>query len=110
MIVSTTTAIDGSPVTEYVGVVTGEAVLGANVFRDLFAGLRDIVGGRSAGYERSLRQARETAIGEMVAEAEQFVPSPSGPALTSDCSTSRPSGSNVSSVPTASAASSEKPP
>jgi len=44
MIVSTTTAIDGSPVSEYVGVVTGEAVLGANVFRDLFAGLRDIVG------------------------------------------------------------------
>src|SRR5215208_2352993 len=44
----------------------------ANVFRDLFAGLRDIVGGRSAGYERSLRQARETAIGEMVAEAEQL--------------------------------------
>ncbi len=66
MIVSTTTAIDGRPVTEYRGVVTGEAVLGANVFRDLFAGLRDIVGGRSAGYERSLRQARETAIGEMV--------------------------------------------
>ncbi len=71
MIVSTTTAIDGRPVSEYVGVVTGEAVLGANVFRDLFAGLRDIVGGRSAGYERSLRQARETAIDEMVAEAEQ---------------------------------------
>jgi uncharacterized protein YbjQ (UPF0145 family) len=72
MIVSTTTAIDGNPVTEYVGVVTGEAVLGANVFRDLFAGIRDIVGGRSAGYERSLRQARETAIGEMVAEAQQL--------------------------------------
>jgi uncharacterized protein YbjQ (UPF0145 family) len=72
MIVSMTTAIDGRPVSEYVGVVTGEAVLGANVFRDLFAGLRDIVGGRSAGYERSLRQARETAIGEMVAEAEQM--------------------------------------
>ena len=48
--------------------MTGEAVLGANVFRDLFAGLWDIVGGRSAGYERSLRQARETAIQEMVAE------------------------------------------
>ena len=47
MIVSTSTAIDGSPVTDYVGVVTGEAVLGANVFRDLFAGNRDIVGGRS---------------------------------------------------------------
>jgi uncharacterized protein YbjQ (UPF0145 family) len=55
MIVSTTTAIDGSPVIEYVGVVTGEAVLVANVFRDLFAGSRDIVGGRSAGDERSLR-------------------------------------------------------
>ena len=70
--VSTTTFIDGRPVSEYVGVVTGEAVLGANVFRDLFADLRDIVGGRSAGYERSLRQARETAIEEMVAEAQQL--------------------------------------
>ena len=46
--------------------------MGANVFRDLFAGLRDVVGGRSAGYERSLRQVRETTIGEMVAEAEQL--------------------------------------
>jgi uncharacterized protein YbjQ (UPF0145 family) len=72
VIVTTTTAIDGTPVSEYVGVVTGEAVLGANVFRDLFAGLRDIVGGRSAGYEQSLREARETAIAEMVAEAEQM--------------------------------------
>src|SRR5215217_7882072 len=72
MIVSTTTAIDGQPLSEYVGVVTGEAVLGANVFRDLFAGLRDLVVGRSAGYEQSLRQARETAIGERVSEAEQM--------------------------------------
>jgi uncharacterized protein YbjQ (UPF0145 family) len=72
MIVTTTTAIDGRTATEYVGVVTGEAVLGANVFRDVFAGLRDIVGGRAAGYERSLRQARETALEEMVAEAEQL--------------------------------------
>ena len=72
MIVSTPTAIDGSPVSEYVGVVTGEAVLGTNIFRDLFAGLQDITGGRSAGYERSLREARETATGEMVAEAEQL--------------------------------------
>src|SRR5215216_7862332 len=72
MIVSTTTAVDGRPVTDYVGVVTGEAVLGANLFRDLFAALRDIVGGRSAGYERSLRQAREPAIEDMVAEAEQM--------------------------------------
>ena len=70
--VSTTTSIDARPVSEYVGVVTGEAVLGANVFRDLFAGLRDIVGDRSAGCERSLRHARETAIEEMVAEAGQL--------------------------------------
>ena len=68
---TTTTAIDGRPKSEYVAVVTGEAVLGANVFRDLFAGLSDIAGGRSAGYARPLRQARETAIQEMVAEAEQ---------------------------------------
>jgi uncharacterized protein YbjQ (UPF0145 family) len=72
MIVSTTTALEGTPVSEYVGVVTGEAVLGANAFRDLFAGLRDIVGGRSAGYESSLREARDTAIAEMVSEAEQM--------------------------------------
>jgi uncharacterized protein YbjQ (UPF0145 family) len=72
MIVSTTTAIDNRPVSQYLGVVTEEAVLGANVFKDLFAGLGDIVGGCSAGYERSLRQTRETAIGEMVAEAEQM--------------------------------------
>jgi uncharacterized protein YbjQ (UPF0145 family) len=72
MIVSTTTPLDGTQVREYVGVVTGEAVLGANAFRDLFAGLRDIVGGRSAGYEQSLREARDTAIAEMVSEAEQM--------------------------------------
>ncbi len=58
-IVSTTTAIDGRPVSEY---VSGEAVPGVNVLRDLLADLRDIVGGRSADYERSLRQTRETAI------------------------------------------------
>ena len=57
MIVTTTIAIDGRPVAEYMGVANGEAVLGANVFRNLFAGLREIVGGRSVGYERSLREA-----------------------------------------------------
>src|ERR687898_325858 len=71
MIVITTTALDGRPVSEYVGVVTGEAVLGANVFREVFAGLRDIVGGRCAGYERSLKEGRGMAIEEMAAEAEQ---------------------------------------
>jgi len=72
MTVSTTTAIDGKPVSEYVGVLTSEAVLGANVFRHVFSGLTDIVGRRSAGYEKSLRQARETAIEEMIVEAEQI--------------------------------------
>jgi uncharacterized protein YbjQ (UPF0145 family) len=70
--VTTTTDIDESYVCRYVGLVAGEAVLGANAFRDLFAGLRDITGGRSAGYERSLREARETATSEMVSEAEQM--------------------------------------
>jgi uncharacterized protein YbjQ (UPF0145 family) len=67
VIVSTTTAIDGRLVVEHMGVVTGEAVPGANVFRDRFPGLREIVGGRSAGYERSLREVR---IGQVEAMHE----------------------------------------
>lgn len=70
MIVSTTPAIEGQPVQEYLGVVTGEAILGANFFKDIAAGLRDIVGGRSAVYERELRKARDLAIQEMTTEAE----------------------------------------
>ncbi len=73
MMVNTATAIDGRPVTEYVAVVTGEAVIGTNVFRDIFAGLRDIVRSRYAGYERSVWQAREPTLGEMVAEAKGSV-------------------------------------
>lgn len=69
MLTTTTTAIEGRPVREYLGVVTGEAILGANIFRDLFAGLRDIVGGRSAADEEELRRARDLAIGEMVQQA-----------------------------------------
>jgi uncharacterized protein YbjQ (UPF0145 family) len=61
--IATTTATGGEPVTEYVAVATGEAVLGANVFRYVFACLRDTVDGHSAGYERSLIQMRETALG-----------------------------------------------
>lgn len=72
MQVTTTSTIDGSTVSEYLGVVTGEAIMGANVFRDVFAGLRDIVGGRSAGYEKSLREARETAIEEMTTKANEL--------------------------------------
>ncbi|HSK94503.1 MAG TPA: heavy metal-binding domain-containing protein [Candidatus Angelobacter sp.] len=69
MIQTTTPGIDGRTINEYLGVVTGEAILGANIVRDLFAGVRDIVGGRSGAYEEELRKAREIAIEEMGAEA-----------------------------------------
>ena len=72
MIITTTQNIEGQRIVEYRGIVTGEAILGANVFRDLFAGIRDIVGGRSGAYERSLREARETALEEMQAEAARL--------------------------------------
>ena len=62
---STTSVIEGRPVTRYHGVVTGEAIIGANIFRDMFATVRDIVGGRSATYERGLAEAREVAMTEM---------------------------------------------
>lgn len=71
MLVTTTNDLSGRRIADYRGVVTGEAILGANVFRDLFAGIRDIVGGRSAGYEKALREAREIAIEEMVQEAKR---------------------------------------
>src|SRR3954465_12541864 len=69
MTITTTPSIDGKRIRDYRGIVTGEAILGANLFKDLFAGIRDIVGGRSAAYERELRTARETAMQEMVATA-----------------------------------------
>ena len=69
MIVSTTSVIEGRPVTQYLGVVTGEVIVGANIFKDLFAGIRDIVGGRSGAYETTLRSARDTAFEELEAEA-----------------------------------------
>ena len=69
MIQTTTNTLDGRTVSEYLGVVTGEAILGANIVRDLFAGVRDIVGGRSGAYEEELRKAREIALQEMEAEA-----------------------------------------
>jgi uncharacterized protein YbjQ (UPF0145 family) len=65
MILTTTSVIEGKPVSKYLGIVTGEAIIGANIFRDLFASVRDIVGGRSATYERGLAEARELALGEM---------------------------------------------
>jgi uncharacterized protein YbjQ (UPF0145 family) len=69
MIITTTTAVEGRPVQQYLGVVTGEVIVGANIFKDLFAGIRDIVGGRSGAYESTLRDAREQAFQEMEEEA-----------------------------------------
>ncbi|MBA4760111.1 heavy metal-binding domain-containing protein [Sphingosinicella sp.] len=72
MILSTTPTIEGRPATKYHGVVTGEAILGANIFRDLFAGIRDIVGGRAGSYETVLRDARQQALDELAAEAQRL--------------------------------------
>jgi uncharacterized protein YbjQ (UPF0145 family) len=65
MLLTTTSVIVGRPVNRYLGVVTGEAIIGANIFRDMFATVRDIVGGRSATYEKGLAEAREVAFAEM---------------------------------------------
>jgi uncharacterized protein YbjQ (UPF0145 family) len=72
MILSTTPTLEGRPIREYKGIVTGEAILGANLFKDLFAGIRDIVGGRSATYERELANARQVALDEMADRARQL--------------------------------------
>ena len=69
MLVTTTHAIEGRRIVEYKGLVAGEAILGANLFRDLFASIRDIVGGRSGSYEKVLNDARQTAVGEMTDKA-----------------------------------------
>ena len=70
MLLTTTNVIDGKQIIKYHGLVSGEAILGANIFRDLFAGIRDIVGGRSAAYEKELRRAKDLAIQEMTEEAQ----------------------------------------
>ncbi|MEE4163411.1 MAG: heavy metal-binding domain-containing protein [Woeseiaceae bacterium] len=72
MIQTTTPTVEGRKITEYHGVVTGEAILGANIFKDFFASIRDIVGGRSAAYEKELARAREIAFDEMAAEARNL--------------------------------------
>ena len=69
MILTTTNNIEGRRVLEYHGIVTAEVILGANVFRDIFAGIRDFVGGRSGSYEKPLRKARQMAMDELSAEA-----------------------------------------
>ena len=65
MLITTTPTVEGRRITRYCGVVCGEAIMGANIFKDLFAGIRDIVGGRSATYEKELQRAREIALKEL---------------------------------------------
>ena len=72
MLVTTTPSIEGKRITRYLGLVTGEAILGANVFKDVFAGIRDIVGGRTATYEKELRRAQEIAVTELQSRAQEL--------------------------------------
>jgi uncharacterized protein YbjQ (UPF0145 family) len=71
MLLTTTPTVEGRTIAEYRGIVTGEAILGANIFKDLFAGIRDIVGGRSGAYEQELGKARAIAMQDMEAAAQQ---------------------------------------
>ena len=72
MLVSTTSVLQDERVTRYLGVVSGEAILGANIVRDVLAGIRDVVGGRSAAYEQELRKAKDLALGEMEEQASSL--------------------------------------
>jgi len=72
MLVTTTHTLEGRKIDDYLGVCTGQAIYGANVFRDLFASIRDLVGGRSGAYEKVLSGGRETAIEEMCARAQEM--------------------------------------
>ncbi|SDG47335.1 heavy metal-binding domain-containing protein [Pelagibacterium luteolum] len=72
MIITTTALVEGRPVQQYLGLVVGEVIIGANIFRDLFAGIRDIVGGRAGAYENAMRDARKQAIAEIEDEARRL--------------------------------------
>lgn len=72
MIITTTDQVEGRRVVDYLGVVTGEAIIGVNVFRDFFAGIRDIVGGRSGGYQNALKDAREHAMADLQDAAKRL--------------------------------------
>ena len=72
MIVTTTNSVEGRRIVAYHGIVTGEAIFGANVFRDFFASIREVVGGRSGSYEKVLRGGRDTALREMMEEAHRL--------------------------------------
>lgn len=72
MLILTTPSIEGKKISRYFGLVSGEAILGANIFKDLFAGIRDIVGGRSQAYEKELRKAKDIAVQEMIRDAQNL--------------------------------------
>ena len=72
MIVTTTSTIEGRSISQYLGLVSGEAVMGANIFRDFFAGIRDIVGGRAGSYENVLRGGRDQALSELMEDAQKL--------------------------------------
>ena len=72
MLLTTTNNIEGKPIQQYIGIVTAEAIIGANIFKDLFAGIRDIVGGRSGTYERVIEEARVYAMHELEGKAQQM--------------------------------------
>jgi len=72
MLLTTTNNIEGKPIQQYLGIVTAEAIIGANIFKDIFAGIRDIVGGRSGTYERVIEEARTNALQELQGKAQQM--------------------------------------
>lgn len=72
MLVTTTPSVEGKQITNYLGVVTGETIIGANFLKDFMAGIRDIIGGRSESYERVLREAKDSALAEMQQRAQQM--------------------------------------
>lgn len=72
MLITTTNSIEGKRITQYYGLVSGETIIGANIVKDLFASITDIVGGRSSAYEQTLKEAKETALQEMTQEAQRL--------------------------------------
>ena len=72
MLIVTTDSIDGRQVSQYLGIVSGDAIVGANMFRDFFASVRDVVGGRAGGYEKALRGAKNSAIEDMIEQAREM--------------------------------------
>jgi uncharacterized protein YbjQ (UPF0145 family) len=70
MLLTTTPTIEGKPIQQYIGIVTAETIIGANIFKDIFAGIRDIVGGRSGTYERVIEEARQSALAELQQKAQ----------------------------------------